>query len=198
MKLSEKLILTDVDGVLLDWNFSFEMWMKARGHIKVDSGYNLATSYDITQVNASYLSNMFCHSREISRLVPFRDAIQYVRKLHEEYGYVFQAITAISDDERTLKNRWQNLENLFGKGVFHGLDHVGAMADKTIALTKYKDSGCFWVEDHFNNSLVGAKLGLQSLLMDHTYNQDTSNPENIFIKRVYSWKHIYQMAHITF
>ena len=32
MKINEKLILVDCDGVLLDWQYSFLKWMKERGY----------------------------------------------------------------------------------------------------------------------------------------------------------------------
>ena len=30
--MQEKIILTDIDGVMLDWEFAFHSWMDVHGH----------------------------------------------------------------------------------------------------------------------------------------------------------------------
>ena len=45
MSLSEKVIVTDVDGVLLDWLYSFTNWMKKHGFEVVEGGED---SYDVS------------------------------------------------------------------------------------------------------------------------------------------------------
>ena len=90
MKLCDKVILTDCDGVLLDWEYSFSNYMKDHGHIKkVDDVYDLAIAYDIPKADMKAFVRMFNESSNIGSLTPFRDAIKYVRKLHEEHGFVF-------------------------------------------------------------------------------------------------------------
>jgi len=44
--LMNKIILTDADGVLLDWEYAFDVWMRTHGFNKVDGGnlkYNIGT-----------------------------------------------------------------------------------------------------------------------------------------------------------
>ena len=43
MVKKEKIILTDVDGVVLDWEEGFSVWMEHHGHSKVD-GYQFMYS----------------------------------------------------------------------------------------------------------------------------------------------------------
>jgi hypothetical protein len=46
---NDKVILTDCDGVLLDWEYSFSSWMDSKGYEPVD-GYR-----DIYNVNERYM-----------------------------------------------------------------------------------------------------------------------------------------------
>ena len=35
--MKNKIILTDADGVLLDWEYAFDVWMQQHGFNKIDS-----------------------------------------------------------------------------------------------------------------------------------------------------------------
>ena len=122
-------------------------------------------------------------------LPPLRDAMHYVRKLHEEYGYVFHMITSLSLDEHAQRLRRMNTEKLFGETAFSGYTFLDTGADKDDALDKYRDSGITWIEDKIENALVGAEAGLDTLLMEHGHNMDCQH-ENITIVR--NWKEIYE------
>ena len=56
-----KLLLTDVDGVLLDWEFAFHTWMEEHGHT-AERGhklvYSVAKRFGITGKNAKKLTFM--------------------------------------------------------------------------------------------------------------------------------------------
>ncbi len=99
----EKIILTDVDGVLLNWGYAFKVWMAERGHHIKEDVYNVAQMFDIERADSKKLVRHFNESAHIGFLPPLRDAIHYVRKLHEEHGYVFHAITSLSLNHHTSK-----------------------------------------------------------------------------------------------
>jgi len=99
MKLSEKLILVDADGVLLDWFYSFAEWMKFHGHpIVMNDEYQIEKTFGITKEKAKSYARHFNEIARIDFLPPFRDAVKYVRKLHVDHGYVFHCITSLSED----------------------------------------------------------------------------------------------------
>lgn len=189
MKINEKLILVDCDGVLLDWQYSFYKWMAARGHYPIlDNEYDMGKTFDMSYDEAKKMCEYFNCSAAIGWLTPFRDAVKYVKKLHEDHGFVFHCITSLSTDVYAGKLRAKNLQALFGKKVFEEIICLECGGDKDEALLPYKDTGCAWVEDKKSNADLGIKLGLQSYLIEHAHNRDY-NGEAIQVK---NWKEIYQ------
>ena len=119
---------------------------------------------------------------------PLRDAIHYVKKLHEEHGYVFHTCTSLHHNPEAQKLRIMNLEKLFGETVFAKHTILGCGDDKDEALEQYRNSGYVWVEDKVENAIVGAELGLESLVMEHGFNMNDEGPFTL----VKDWKDIYE------
>lgn len=189
--MMNKVILTDVDGVLLDWEYAYDSWMKRHGYtVKATGDYRMDIKYGLERKESKKLIRMFNESASIRRLPPLRDAIKYVKKLHEEHGYVFHVITSLSNDEYAQHLRTKNLREMFGNTVFEKYVYLDTGADKDEALEEYKNSGCYWIEDKVENAVVGAELGLNSILMSHSHN-DFFNDEDV--TKVDSWKEIYEM-----
>jgi len=183
------IIVTDCDGVLLSWFHSFEWWMKRKGYKAVKISYDVSEQYDISKKRAIDLVEIFCESAAIGYLPPLKDAIKYVRKLHEERGAVFHCITSIGTDPYAIKLREQNLNRVFGETVFERIHCLPCGADKTEALERYRDSDFVWVEDKLENANIGAEMGLRSFLIDHPYNR-TGVP-HYDVTRVDNWEEIY-------
>jgi hypothetical protein len=190
----EKTILVDCDGVLLDWEYAFHGWMCRHGYKMVDGGfdiYKISDRYGITRAEGKKLTRMFNESATIRKLPPLRDAVKYVKKLHEEHGYVFHAITSLSNDQYAQHLRTKNLIELFGPTVFEKYVYLDTGADKDLALAEYCDTGCYWVEDKPENANVGILNGLDSILMAHNHNADEMLYDGV--KRVLNWKEIYDI-----
>lgn len=191
MSMKEKVILTDVDGVLLDWVYSFDQWMKRHGYVKSRNDvYDLNLCYNIDRTESKMLVRMFNESANIGYLPPLRDAVKYVRKLHEEHGFIFHAITSLSLDPFAAKEREDNLKRVFGETVFEKIQCLDTGADKDEALEMYRDTGCFWVEDKIENAELGERIGLNAVLMGHDHNADYYNGNIPVVKK---WKDIYDM-----
>lgn len=189
MKLSDKVILVDADGVLLDWFHSFAQWMDAHGYpIVLNGEYEIEKTFGIEKKVAKGLARHFNESARIEHLPPFRDAIKYVRKLHENHGYVFHCITSLSSDPYAGDLRRKNLKRLFGETTFEKIICLDTGADKDEALLPYKDSGCIWVEDKFENAIAGVNAGLTPFLIDHGHNKNQHHPD---VTRVNNWKELY-------
>jgi FMN phosphatase YigB (HAD superfamily) len=188
--MKNKIILTDCDGVLLDWEFHFSIWLERHGYHRVQKDvYCMATAFGLEKLEASRLIRMFNESATIRKLSPLRDAIKYVKKLHEEHGYIFHVITSLSNDEYSQHLRTKNLRELFGTTVFDKFVYLDCGADKHEALEQYKNSDCFWIEDKIANAELGLEYGLDSILMDHTFNKDYTGNAH-YAK---NWKDIYNL-----
>ena len=85
-------------------------------------------------------------------------------------------MTSLSLDENTKMLRQQNLDNVFGKGVFTKLVCLDTGADKDEGLEPYKDSGLWWIEDKTVNAECGLKFGMKPPLISHNHNIDCDNP----------------------
>ncbi len=188
--MTKSLILTDVDGVLFNWQDGFDQWMIANGYTPIHqhtNTYHISEQFSITREQAGKLVAEFNNSPEMRYLPALRDAIEYIPKLRT-LGYKFHAITSISDKPHAHQNREFNLISLFGKDVFTNVTCLATGADKDEALEEYRDSGLIWVEDNKKNAETGANLGLRSLLMSHSYNEGHTYPG---VTTVNNWEEIY-------
>ncbi len=192
--MKDSVILVDCDGVLLNWEYAFDVWMQQHGFKKVPGGdlnYNIGKRYGIDSDQGKKLIKMFNESAAIGFLPPLRDAMYYVKRLHEEFGYVFHCITSLSTDPSAQKLREMNLAKLFGDTVFEKVICLDTGADKDEALAHYKDTGCWWIEDKYDNALVGHNLGLNSLLVEHGHNMHFYHDRIPVVK---NWKEVFEIV----
>ena len=186
----KQLILVDADGVLLNWEYAFSIWMETHGFVKQpgsDFEYDIGRRYNIDYAQGRKLIKMFNESAAIGFLPPLRDAMYWVKRLHEEHGYVFHCITSLSLDPSAGKLREMNLRKLFGKTAFERFVCLDTGADKHDALAEYQDSDCYWIEDKPENADVGHALGLKSILVEHGHNMNYLCSYPI----VKNWREIY-------
>ena len=199
----ERVILVDCDGVLLNWEYAFKVWMSHNHYLVRCSGtgygdqYDICHLYGITPDDTMNLIRQFNESAAMGFLPPLRDAIQYVTKLHREYGFVFHCITAMSENENAQKLRKMNLRKIFGDTTFEKFVFLDTGRDKDEVLAPYKDSGLLWIEDKFENALLCQRLGLDSVLIEHKHNMrefGKKTPdwkEGWDIPRMKDWKSVY-------
>ena len=192
--MKDKVILVDADGVLLNWEYAFNIWLETHGFEKLPGGefdYDIGKRYGIDPAQGKKLIKIFNESAAIGFLPPLRDAMYYVKRLHEEHGYVFHCITSLSLDPNAKILREMNLAKLFGKTAFERVVCLDTGADKNDALAQYKDTGCWWVEDKPENAEVGHNLGLRSILMEHGHNMYKYHKDIPVVK---NWKEIFELV----
>ena len=159
--------------------------------LKTDNrNYDVSDRYGISYEKGKELVWAFNQSAAIGFLPPLRDAMYYVDLLHRKHGYVFHAITSLSEDKHAGKLREENLAKLFGPTVFEKVLCIGTGADKDEALEPYRDSGLFWIEDKVENAELGNRLGLDCILMEHGHNMDYYNEDIPVVK---NWEEIYKL-----
>ena len=152
--------------------------------------YNIHKRYGIGDQQSKQLVKIFNESAHMGFLPPLRDAMFYVKRLHEEHGYVFHCITSLTTDVNACELRKMNLNKLFGKTAFEKFIFLATGADKDQALEEYKNTDLFWIEDKIVNAQVGNKLGLRSILVEHGHNMDYNDSK---IPKVKNWKEIYDI-----
>ena len=189
-----KVILTDCDGVLLDWEEGFSVWMEHHGHKLVDGYqfmYDIGDRYGITKDQSKKLIKTFNESAAIGFLPPLRDAQYYVKLLHEKHQYQFIAITSLSLDPYAQELREKNLRKLFGHDCFVDVICLDTGADKDEILLEYgkKYPGAYWLEDKPQNVDWGIDAGLKGILVEHGHNMHYNGPGKV----AKNWEEIYNI-----
>ena len=186
----DRKIIVDCDGVLLDWAYAFDVWMYEQGYERLDDTdeyYDQSLRYGIDRRIANNQVKKFNESGCVGFIPAYRDAVEYVNKLYHR-GWRFEVISCLDKDKYAQKLRAKNLRHLFGN-VF---DFIDCSLDFTVGkeqylFDKYDGTGYYWIEDSVNHAISGAKVGLNSIIMDHPYNQEWEG------LRVKSWKEVYQI-----
>lgn len=188
-----KLILTDMDEVLLDWGGHFESWyMKTcptfageppKGRMR--DAENIEDWLGCTYANTRKLIEQFNQCKDhFPHIRAYDHAVEYVNRLHRE-GYSFVAITACSTDTWTHDARRENLEKYF-PGVFDTIHCVGLGASKVPFLSRYQPT--WWIDDKVKHAEDGGRLGHKAFLMEQPYNVNARLEHS---KRAKNWKDIY-------
>jgi len=190
---NNKIILTDCDGVLLDWEEGFSVWMEHHGHEKVEGYqymYNIGDRYGITKEQGKKSIKTFNESAAIGFLPPLRDAQYYVKLLAEKHQYRFVVLTSLSLDPYAKELRIRNLNKIFGD-IFLDVICLDTGADKDEALDQLaqKYQGNYWVEDKPENVMAGVDRGFTGILIEHGHNMGW---EDTFVAK--KWEDIYKLV----
>ena len=203
MQTSNRIILTDVDGVLLEWEHHFTKWMLqrtlfdergARYHPyrllpNKENTYEMAERFGLTKSEIRKEIREFNRSAWMATQRPMLESQTWVKLLAAE-GWTFIPITSQTSDIPAQQLRKRRLGELFGDHVFTNYHILGTGADKDSALAEFHNTGLYWVEDKPKNAVAGLKYGLKPILIDHPYNRDFEHPDVI---RVSNWKEIHQI-----
>jgi FMN phosphatase YigB (HAD superfamily) len=78
MTKNNRIILTDADGVLLDWEWAFNIWMQERGLVQKAGAkhyYSISDQYEnVSNAEAKKYTRIFNESAAIGFLPALRDA----------------------------------------------------------------------------------------------------------------------------
>ena len=189
MPQSDRIILTDVDGVLLEWEDHFSKWMATKGFPQLENTeheYDMSIRYGIHKDLSRELIREFNKSAWMSTQQPMPDAQTWIKLLHAE-GWTFIPITSQTSDIPAQELRKRRLAELFGDTVFTNFFILETGDHKDAALAEFHGTGLWWVEDKPENADLGYRLGLQSILMEHGHNMNHECPYPV----VKNWREIY-------
>ena len=203
MQTSSRIILTDVDGVLLEWEHHFTKWMLQRTMFDErgaryhphrllpdkENTYEMAERFGVTKDEIRKHIREFNRSAWMSTQRPMLESQTWVKLLAAE-GWTFIPITSQTSDIPAQQLRKRRLGELFGDHIFTNYHILGTGADKDSALAEFHNTGLYWVEDKPKNAVLGLKYGLKPILFDHSYNKDFEHPDII---RVNNWQEIHKL-----
>ena len=183
---NNKIILVDVDGVLLLWRDSFRLYMEHQGYewINIEDDYDMSNHFDLTYDEVYKHVLQFNDGQwEFGTLPPVKGAVNGIDHLIK-MGYRFVAISSCSIYPQARVLRQSNLYNIFGD-VFDAVHCIDKNESKETHLNDYEPT--FWIEDNFKNCIDGIKYGHKCILLSYPWNE---NEENQDIVRCSSWKQI--------
>jgi len=181
-----KLILTDVDGTLVDFATAFHDWMEEAGHPCNGSLHDTFEIHDVFGCDveeANRQVELFCSSPVFAQLQPLAGSQEAVARLRAE-GWGFVAITSCAASPEAVRMRRENLRRLYqiDEVIFAGL--MGAKAD---ILRRYPAS--IWVDDHLKHIREGIDTSHKCFVIDREYNRVSDIPQDQYV-RVKDWSDI--------
>ena len=153
MQTSNRIILTDVDGVLLEWEHHFTKWMLqrtlfdergARYHPHrllpdKQNTYEMDERFGVTKDEIRKLIREFNRSAWMGTQRPMLESQTWVKLMCAE-GWTFIPITSQTSDIPAQKLRKKRMGELFGDHVFTNYHILGTGADKDGALAEFHDT----------------------------------------------------------
>ena len=195
---TEKIILTDADGCLLNWNHAFNQFMIDRGYAIVpgeEENYSVRERFGLSPGIKMNFIKEFNHSDRIASLEPHADALEYVAKLNDD-GYKLIVVTSLSEKPSAHEYRTHNLKEHFGDSIID-LHCLRIGVHKGEKLREWEGTDMFWVEDHVSNAVAGARLGLRAVVIDAVYNTRYNEDDHLLYARTSQespWADIYELV----
>lgn len=190
----DKVILTDADGTIVWWLNGFTKYMEDNGVPIVpdmEEEYSISKKYNIPVSVAQNYIREFNEGPWIANLPAFADSVEYISKF-VNLGFRFILITSQSTASSAKLHRTANVSKLFGN-IFDEIHCIEMGADKQETLSRWKDTGYFWIEDHLGQAMAGYNVGLRPILIDHPYNRLHYSTSFTKVSYETPWKEIYNI-----
>ena len=186
--MENKLILTDCDGILLEWRSHFDRWMEDnKGYKNTPANtWDLEVHYPQLGHEIRNYVKEFNNSSWIIDLDPIEQAQEAISTL-ELLGYKLVVVSALSSCPYSARLREINLTSIFGEDVFEDIICVESYSSKKEILHRYNNTGLYWIEDNWVNAITGADEGLNPIVYDYSYNR---NKHDDRIKHAKDWGEI--------
>ena len=107
----KKGIVCDVEGVLLNGEDAFQVWMEHQGFERIKGQqliYNAAKQFGLDAKEGKKWVRLFNQSAARGFLPPLRDAQEIVKLLNKNYGYRFVICSSLYKDKDAQELRIRN------------------------------------------------------------------------------------------
>lgn len=183
-------LLTDVDGVLLDWATAFRDWAE-RHHGPLPptdvTDPNYAHEWlGLTREEGYDVIQQFQRSEALADLPPYPDAVKYVRDLRNR-GHLLICVTSCGQQPDVVERRERNLKRVFGD-IFSEIVCLPVHASKAETLQRYARG--IWVDDATYHAEAGLSAGHTSYFMHRDVHPQPTEPTRYAVVR--DWVDIYE------
>lgn len=193
-------IITDVDGVLLDWFNGFEKWITEVKGIKPTHGatpsmYKLTDKYPFTSEEIVKLIEEFNSSSYFGELDAIDGSVEFLKKLVEDDNMEVAWLSAGSvegQEDKCFDMRSSNLKERFGTDIPGTL--LVMDTPKDAYLLRYKEEmgdNLIFIEDSLSHAESAIKLGIRTILLNTTYNNTKTKSKLLY--RAKDWEDIYNI-----
>lgn len=187
---NNQILLTDIDGVVLDFYSHFDDYIKTHLKWRLESrtsDQNLSDWLGLSEAACSALIDQFARETHFAQIKPYPDAAR-ILPLFKETGYEIHAITRWPEHQEATLNREVNLAAHFGS-LFDSIICVGYYGDKFPHLEKH--SNAIWVEDSVTQANLGILAGHNTFLIDRDHKPIEKAYLNENVNVVKSWDEIW-------
>lgn len=180
-----RTIITDCDGVLVDWRAGYNSWMVSEGYRLVDDShdprYDMTTAFpDLSAQQILDEMARFNHAVEFSRLPFYEDVEAGVAALKAHLPAAdLLVMTAIGYSERKHELRTMNLSPL-------GISELRLVEPWVSKLPRLREVGgpAIFIEDSFDQALAGVEAGHETFLITRPWN---IGKDHAAVTRVSGW-----------
>lgn len=158
----------DRDDVLVNWHQSFVKFLNVKHDIWPDTWgpktWDLREWIGPDAPGLVLEHNASHYMRNISPCHKACEAVLYLR----EQGHTASVATAAGTAPKVRRMVRENLEEHFGPNAFGAIEHVGVGQSKRDILLRRE--GAVYVEDSYDNALIGVELGMITYCIRRTHN----------------------------
>ena len=183
-------VIFDCDGVLLDWETGFRMWVEAtypdRFEFTSDEpeSWELASWIGCDDEQAFSLIQQFNRTSAFGRLLPSPYAARALYEVRHLDRPIY-VMTSCSSDPDVLRRRSQNLADLFTTPIERVIClDLGVSKLDTLKAFYTVFGECIWIEDNFKNAMAGVEAGHRSFFLHRPHNQADWDKESQSLKHL--------------
>jgi hypothetical protein len=190
-------ILTDIDGVVIDWFSGFKKYVcDKKIPTKSENPRDWELDSWLVHKDIPGLIQEYNETEAFGFLEGYQDAMDIIPQLHHAGGITFKGVTASSHSRRSKNLRYMNLNRRFGL-VFCGREYIQFVepgTSKEMVLSRYHPT--VWIEDRPQSAVEGFNAGHTCFLMDRPYNQGFAHPGITRIKDWYDFGNRLRSLHL--
>jgi FMN phosphatase YigB (HAD superfamily) len=168
-----KLILCDIDEIVLNWIDGFQNYLEELNYKKIADlkhAYWVNLAYEI-DIDSKILVDRFNNSEMFANLELVPGALEGINSL-KSMGYHLVAISAVPNTSKIFSSRLKNFEKHFSQSPFDGYCFVGNKEKRPLLETFQP---FVFIEDNPQHISCAIDLGIKTTGLWMPYNRDCEN-----------------------